>query len=571
LPIGETLVFISARSHFAGYPGSATYAASKDGLHACASSLSVNQRDITFHHGSLMRDLPDAALPDGWPSLLMVAPPDAANATLVRNVAPAAWVSPKPKEKYHLVVVGAGTAGLVSAAIAVGLGARVALVERHLFGGDCLNFGCVPSKAFIRAARAWADARRAAETFGGPSTHADADFARAMLRMRELRAELSEADSVERFHKLGVDVFLGEASFSDPTSLMVGNDRLRFRRAIIATGARAARPNIPGLSDTPYHTNESIFSLTALPRRMVVVGGGPIGAELAQAFARYGTAVTIANSAPHVLPREDQDAAVVVAHAMERDGVRIMNDARVERVAHDGAEFRVSVAVEGKTSELLCDALLVATGRTANTEGLQLEKAGVAHTKKGVTVDDRYRTSNKAVYAIGDISSGLQFTHVADAQARFAVANALFFGIGGGKNSTLVPRATFTSPEVAHVGKSVSDAAEQGLPIETVRVNLFANDRSVLEDDTSGFLKVHLKKGTDTIVGATLVAAHAGEMIGELGLAITNGVGLGAIGKTIHAYPTQSDVFRKAADMWRRGRLTPRAKQLFAWWFRIFD
>jgi pyruvate/2-oxoglutarate dehydrogenase complex dihydrolipoamide dehydrogenase (E3) component len=519
-----------------------------------------------------MRAPVETALPENWPSRVMVAPPDSANAALVRNVAPAAWVAPKAKEKYHLVVVGAGTAGLVSAAIAVGLGARVAIVEQHLFGGDCLNFGCVPSKAFIRAARAWADARRAAKNFGGPSTNHDADFSHAMLRMRELRAQLSEMDSVERFRKLGVDVFPGAASFSDATTLMVGNDRLRFRRAIIATGARATRPDIPGLADTPYHTNESIFSLTELPKKLVVVGGGPIGGELAQAFAQYGTEVTIANSAAHVLPREDQDAAAVVAQSMERDGVRIINEARVVRVAHDATGFLVSVMVDGKKSELFCDQLLVATGRTANTDGLQLEKAGVAYTKKGVTVDDRYRTSNKAVYAIGDISSVLQFTHVADAQARFAVANALFFGIGGGKNSTLVvPRVTFTSPEVAQVGKSISDAEEQGISLETVRVNLADNDRSVIEDDTSGFLKIHLKKGTDTIVGATLVAAHAGEMIGEVGLAITNGVGLGAIGKTIHAYPTQSEVFRRAADVWRRGRLTPTVKRFFALWFSVFE
>lgn len=518
-----------------------------------------------------MHDLLDAGLPANWPSHVMVAPADAANAALVRNVAPAAWVNPTPKEKYHLVVIGAGTAGLVSAAIAVGLGARVAIVEKHLFGGDCLNFGCVPSKAFIRAARAWADAGRAAKSFGGPSTNRDTDFSQAMLRLRELRAELSAVDSVERFQKLGVDVFLGAASFSDPTTVQVGEHQLRFRRAIIATGARAARPNIPGLADTPYHTNETIFSLTELPRRLVVVGGGPIGSELAQAFAQYGTLVTIANAETHVLPREDPDAATVVAQAMERDGLRIMNDARVERVAHDGIEFRVSVMVGGKNSELLCDELLVATGRTANVDALQLEKAGVAYTPKGVTVDDRFRTSNKAVYAIGDISSKLQFTHVADAQARFAVANALFFGIGGGKNSTLVvPRVTFTSPEVAHVGMSLSDAAEAGMAIETVRVNLAENDRSVLEDDASGFLKVHLKKGTDTIVGATLVAAHAGEMIGEVGVAITNGIGLGAVGKTIHAYPTQSEIFRKAADVWRRGRLTPTVKRIFAWWFSVF-
>ncbi|MEO7359628.1 MAG: FAD-dependent oxidoreductase, partial [Gemmatimonadaceae bacterium] len=269
---------------------------------------------------------------------------------------------------------------------------------------------------------------------------------------------------------------------------------------------------------------------------------------------------------------EDPDAAAVIAHAMGRDGLQIVNNARVERVAHDGIEFQVSVAVDGKTSQQLCDELLVATGRTANVDGLQLEKAGVDYTPKGVTVDDRFRTSNKAIFAIGDIASKLQFTHVADAQARFAVANALFFGIGGGKNSTMVvPRVTFTAPEVAHVGKRVSDAAEEGIAIETVRVNLSENDRSVIEDDASGFLKVHLKQGTDTIVGATLVAAHAGEMIGEIGLAITNGIGLGAIGKTIHAYPTQSEVFRKAADVWRRGRLTPAVKRFFALWFSVFD
>lgn len=524
------------------------------------SSIRVPMRDLESRHSS-----------GGTPPRLLIEPPDAANTALLRNVAPANWVAPTPKDRYHLVVVGAGTAGLVSAAIAVGLGARVAIVERHLFGGDCLNFGCVPSKAFIRAARAWAEARRAADDFAGPSVNQDADFARAMLRMREVRAQMSDADSVERFQKLGVDVFLGEASFTDANSLVVGEVRLRFRRAIVATGARAARPDIPGLSETPYHTNETIFSLTKLPRRLVVVGGGPIGAELAQAFARYGSVVTIAHSAKHLLPREDEDAAAVVAASMQRDGVLIINEARVERVAREGAEFLVSVGVGGKRSQLACDALLVAAGRTANVDGLALEKAGVAYTGKGIIVDDRYRTSNKAVYAIGDISSAMQFTHVADAQARFAVANALFFGIGGGKNSRLViPRVTFTSPEVAHVGLSVSDAAKQQIRVETVRVNLNANDRSVIDDDVSGFLKVHLKAGTDTVVGATLVAAHAGEMIGELSVAITNGVGLGAVGSTIHAYPTQSEVFRKAADVWRRGRLTPRVKRFFAWWFSVF-
>ena len=354
--------------------------------------------------------------------------------------------------------------------------------------------------------------------------------------------------------------------------MMVGDKRLRFWRAIIATGARAAIPDIPGLLETPFLTNETIFSLTALPRRLVVIGGGPIGAELAQAFAQYGALVTIVNSGQELLEKEDPAAAAVVAGAMRRDCVHIENAAQVEHVAHDGVEFRVSLRVDGKSSQLTCDALLVATGRTPNLNGLQLEKGGVAYSEKGIIVNDRYRTSNKAVFAIGDISSALQFTHVADAQARFAVANALFFGIGGGKNSALVvPRVTFTTPELAHVGMTESDAAAKGISIQTVRVDLAGNDRSVIDADTDGFLKLHLKAGTDTIVGATLVAAHAGEMIGEVALAITNRVGLGAVGKTIHAYPTQSEVFRKAADVWRKDRLTPLVKRVFTWWFSMFD
>ena len=511
------------------------------------------------------------APPVDWPSDIPLLPFDDANAQLMRTVAPKGWMAPVPKDRYHLVVVGAGTAGLVSAAIAAGLGARVALIERHMFGGDCLNFGCVPSKAVIRAARAWHEARTAAERFGGPRVTSDGDFGAVMARLRRLRADISPVDGVERFRSLGVDVFLGNAAFSAPDAITVNDTVLRFRRAIIATGARAARPPIPGLADAPYDTNESIFSLTARPARLIVLGGGPVGTELAQSFARFGSAVTLVHAGAHVLPRDDIDAAAVVSTALETDGVQIINQATVERVSHDGRRFTVQLSGDGVPSTLEADRLLVATGRTPNTEGLGLEVAGVRFTPKGVSVDDRLRTSNPRVYAIGDVCSALHFTHVADAQARLAVANALFFGIGGGRTRTLVvPRVTYTDPEVAHVGMTVDEAAERGVLIDTIRVNLEDNDRARLDGESHGFLKVHVAAGTDRMVGATLVATHAGEMIGELAVAITNGVGLGGVGKTIHAYPTQAEVFRRAADAWRKRAFTERARQFFALWFRLF-
>lgn len=508
--------------------------------------------------------------PPDWPSAIAVAPFDAANARLVATVAPKGWIAPVPKGRYHLVVIGAGTAGLVTAAIAAGLGARVALVERQLFGGDCLNFGCVPSKALIRAARAWHAARTAAEQFGGPTVHGDGDFGAVMARLRELRADLSHVDGVERFRGLGVDVFLGDATFTGTDTVDVAGQTLRFRRAVIATGARAARPPIPGLAETPYDTNESIFSLVERPARLAVIGGGPIGAELAQAFARFGSAVTLLHADAHLLPREDVDAAAVVSAALTTDGVRVIDGATIDHVAHDGAHFTVQATVGGATTVTRADRLLVATGRTPNTDGLGLEAAGVAFTRHGITVDDRLRTSNPHIFAIGDVSSALPFTHVADAQARLVVANALFFGLGGGRASKLVvPRVTYTDPEIAHVGLTMADAAARGMAVDTVRIDLADNDRARLDGATQGFLKVHLAAGSDRILGATLVASHAGEMIGEMAVAITNGLRLGQVGRTIHAYPTQSEVFRRAADAWRTRSFTPRARSLVAAWFRV--
>jgi pyruvate/2-oxoglutarate dehydrogenase complex dihydrolipoamide dehydrogenase (E3) component len=501
-----------------------------------------------------------------------VEPFDQHNRELVANVHPAGWVDPEPKDRYHLVVVGAGTAGLVSAAIAAGLGARVALVERHLMGGDCLNVGCVPSKGMIGAARAWQAAADASRNFAGPRVAGPGSFAEVMERMRRIRAGLSRVDSAERFRELGVDVFLGQARFIARDAAQANGRTLRFRRAVIATGARAAAPPVPGLDRAGYLTNETVFSLTELPRHLVVIGAGPIGCELAQAFARLGARVTLINRDAHVLPREDADAARVVEQAMERHGVRILHGAAVTRVESGGGQRIVGIAREGGTEEIAGDQLLVAVGRAPNVEGLGLEDAGVRYDRAGVTVDDRLRTSNPRIYAVGDICSAHKFTHAADAQARLVIGNALFFGIGGGRVSRLVmPWVTYTSPEVAHVGFGKREAVEAGHEVHTVTVPMHDVDRAVLEGQEEGFLRVHLRKGTDRILGATLVAEHAGDMIGELTVAMANGLGLGRVGAAIHPYPTQAEVFRKAADAWRRTRLTPSAKKAFAWFFRIMS
>ncbi|MEO5871722.1 MAG: mercuric reductase [Gemmatimonadaceae bacterium] len=491
------------------------------------------------------------------------------------NVHPPQWQNPKPAERYQLVVIGAGTAGLVSAAIAIGLGARVALIERHLMGGDCLNVGCVPSKGLLRAARASHDARTAAERFGGPRVSGDGDFAAALGRVKRVRASLSRVDSAARFRDLGVDVFFGEASFTAQDAITVrGTDdrvaALHFRRAIIATGGRAAVPPIAGLADAGFLTNENVFDIDALPPRLLVIGGGPIGCELAQAFARLGSAVTILNADSQLLPREDADAARAVEKSLVADGVVIQHGARV-RAAHRTGEARtLTYDVDDHSADITGDAILVATGRVPNVEGLGLSAAGVTCGPKGIDVNDRFRTTNRRIFAIGDCASKYQFTHAADAQARLVVPNALFFGFGGGKATDLVmPWCTYTSPEVAHVGITAKEVEAAGDRIVSISIPFTDVDRAVLDGDDDGFLRVHLARGSDRILGATLVADHAGEMISEVTAAMVNDVGLGGLGKTIHPYPTQAGAIRKAADAYRRGRLTPRVKRLFGLFFRV--
>ncbi len=494
---------------------------------------------------------------------------------LVQHVHPPGWKNPTAKDRYHIVVIGAGTGGLVTAAGAAGLGAKVALIERHLMGGDCLNVGCVPSKGVISAARSWHRAQRSHDDFGGPAVSGSGNFAAAMERMRRLRAGIAHNDGAERFSSLGIDVFLGQGTFIDPTTIEIGGQTLAFRRAVIATGARAAAPKIEGLDKVQYLTNESIFTLTELPARLMVIGSGPIGCEMAQAFARLGSQVTVFERGPEIMPREDKDAAAIVRRSMERDGVVFECRTKLLSVEQQGQQTIVHYEQDGQRRSRAGEKLLVAIGRAPNVEGLGLDRAGVAFDDKGVTVDRYLRTTNSRVYAVGDICSPYKFTHTADAQARIVIQNALFDGIPLGlamkKHELIVPWATYTSPEVAHVGMYEQDAAKAGIEFDTVTVSLEHVDRAILEGENEGFLRVLVRKGTDKIVGATLVAEHAGEMISELTLAMKAGIGLGTIAATIHPYPTQAEVIRKAGDAFNKTKLTARTKKILGFMLRVFS
>jgi pyruvate/2-oxoglutarate dehydrogenase complex dihydrolipoamide dehydrogenase (E3) component len=438
------------------------------------------------------------------------------------------------------------------------------LIERDLFGGDCLNVGCVPSKALLRAARAAAEVRTAGR-FGVHAGDVAVDFPAVMERMRRLRSGISGNDSALRFRGLGVDVYLGEGKFTGKDTVEVAGKTLRFRRAVVATGARAAKPDIPGLADIGYLTNETVFNLTELPRRLAVMGAGPIGCELAQAFARFGSEVFLIGKQPALLPREDAAASELVKQAMEQDGVKLFLGVNIVRAETHGIDKVLHLA-DGR--EVRADAILVGVGRAPNVAGLDLEAASVDYDpKKGVHVDDRLCTSNPRIFSAGDVCSRYKFTHAADAMARIAIQNALFYG--GAKVSGLtIPWCTYTEPEVAHVGLYEHEAEEKGVKVDVFTQEMRHVDRALLDGDTDGFVKVLVRKGTDRIVGTTIVARHAGEMISEVTAVMVAKGGLRSLGRTIHPYPTQAEALRKVADAYSRSRLTPFVKGLFQRWFR---
>ncbi len=496
-----------------------------------------------------------------------VRPRDVHNELLVSNVHPPNWKNPEPAPAYNLVVVGAGTAGLITSAIAAGLGARVALVERHFLGGDCLNVGCVPSKAVIRASRMVVEARSAAKLGLDLAPDAQLDFGAAMERMRRLRAQISHADSVARYtNELGVDVFLGEARFGGARAVEVNGASLRFKKAVLATGARPWAPPIEGLSAAGFLTNETVFSLTERPRRLAVIGGGPIGCELAQAFGRHGSRVTLLEREAQFLSREDPDAAKILLGTLEREGIDVRLDTEIERVERSGTEKRLHLNRRGARDVVVADEILVGAGRVPNIEGLNLEAVGVEHdAKRGVRVNDYLQTSNPRIFAAGDVCMNWKFTHAADAAAKIVVQNSLFFK--SKKLSALVmPWCTYTDPEIAHVGMYERDARERGIELDTFKVPLHEIDRAVVDGEEDGFVKIHVEKGTDRILGGTIVAAHAGELISQLSMAIVGKVGLRTIGETIFPYPTQAEGIKRVAGAYTRTRLTPFVARLFARW-----
>ncbi len=497
-------------------------------------------------------------------------PQDEFNRKLEADVHPPDWENPTPSGRYNLVVIGAGTAGLVTAAGAAGLGAKVALIERSLMGGDCLNVGCVPSKGVISAARAAAAVRNAREFGVNVPGDVNVDFGAAMQRMRRLRSRISPNDSAKRFRDLGVDVFFGDARFVSSNTIEVDGTKLNFKRAVIATGARAAAPSIPGLDSVDYLTNENLFSLTELPRRLGVIGAGPIGCEMAQSFAQFGSEVFLVEAEHGILPREDRDAAEIVQRRMARDGVKLLccrkNLAiKSSDVSEKKGKIRLTVESHGKGYDEPIDKLLVSVGRAPNVETMNLEAVGVAYHKKGVTVNDRMQTTNPMIYAAGDVCSPYQFTHAADFMARIVIQNTLFKGRKK-SSSLIIPWSTYTSPEIAHVGLYEQQAKEKNIEVDTYIQKFHDVDRAILDGEEEGFVKVHVKKGTDRIVGATIVAGHAGDMISEITLAMTHDLGLGKIGSTIHPYPTQAEAIRRLGDQYSRTRLTPFVKSLFQKW-----
>jgi pyruvate/2-oxoglutarate dehydrogenase complex dihydrolipoamide dehydrogenase (E3) component len=486
---------------------------------------------------------------------------------VIENCRPPGHVNPTPAGKYNLVAIGAGAAGLVSAGGAGLLGAKAAIIERALMGGDCLNVGCVPSKALIRAARAVYDLRMAKEFGVRLTAEPQVNFAEAMERMRRLRAGISPKDSVARFqNEFGVDVYLGDARFVGHVEIEVDGKRLRFDRAVIATGGRPAELPIPGLKETGFFTNENVFKLTELPPRLAVIGGGAVGCELAQAFLRFGGQVTIINDVTRILPREDADAAAIVHRQLEHEGATIINQAKITRVERRGDDKVIVYSRNGGVEEVLCDAILSAAGRAPNVEGLNLEAAGVDYSRDGVIVDDYLRTSNPRIYAAGDICSKFKFTHAADAMARAALRNALFFGRAR-MSSMVMPWVIFTDPEVAHAGLYEVEARAAGFDVATITERFEDVDRAVLDGEDEGFARIHYDRKTGKILGGTIVARHAGEMIGELTLAITNGLKMGALSATIHPYPTQAEAIRKIGDAYNRARLTPTVRKIFQKWF----
>jgi pyruvate/2-oxoglutarate dehydrogenase complex dihydrolipoamide dehydrogenase (E3) component len=455
---------------------------------------------------------------------------------------------PGGRDPYDLLIIGAGPAGLAAARGAAAAGVRVALIESHHIGGNCLHEGCIPSKTIMRSAQLIAEMRNAQIVGLDAPVEIKVDFAAVMARMRRVRARILRVDSAVRLQEEGIELHVGHARFVGADAVDVGGVRLRFAKALIATGSRPLVPDIEGLAAAGFLTNESVFELRQLPPSLLVIGGGPLGCELAQAFARFGSRTLICHSEPLFLPREERDAAQMVAHAMAHDGVEIHLNCKIVAVRLEGGRKHVTMVTNGDLSTTVVDEILTGIGRLPAVQGLDLEQAGVAYDPEtGIQVDDFLRTRNPRVFAAGDVCLAHAFTNTAEASARVVVRNALYRGRQR-ISALTVPWCTYTDPQVAHVGLYVREARAQGIPVKTYTVPMHDVVRAITDGEEEGFVKIHVREGTDRILGATIVGRHAGELINNISLAMVAGMGLRRLAQVIHAFPTQGEAVRQAAQ-----------------------
>ncbi|MEP6884456.1 MAG: mercuric reductase [Gammaproteobacteria bacterium] len=465
-----------------------------------------------------------------------------------RRVRPEDWVNPVPRKAYDLAIIGAGPAGLAAAEFAARRGFSVALIESNRLGGNSLNAGSVPSKAIIRTARVYATMRNAEEYGACRPTQPALEFDQTMTRMRRIRARIAGYHSVKELTALGIDIFFGAARFECPDVLLVGEVAVLFKKALIATGARPRAAAIPGLDQVGYRTSATIFEMATLPARLAVIGGGPLGCELAQAFCRLGSHVTIIQNEPKFLPLEERDAAEILGRSMARDGVEIRLNTTVVGARRDGGTKIIETVSDDVKSTILADEILLCIGRTPNVEELNLGAGGVQFDlDRGVKVDEYLRSTNPNVYAAGDVCLVLKFTNTAQSSARTAAQNALTQAQHRHVN-TVIPWCTYCDPEIAHIGLHVWEARQQSIPIRSFTVMMHDVDRAIVDGQDTGFVKIHVAEGSDRILGATIVATRASELINEMAVIMNAGVGMKALAKMVHTYPAQSEAIMLAAQ-----------------------